>query len=104
MAGDGEGGPGGDMPQSLLGCARPDDDRPDQRSARGAAAMRQAVEMLGVRLTPATIDDLHAEILRAVTAQEKVVLANHNFHSLYLFHHNLRLKDFYAKAHLAHID
>lgn len=60
--------------------------------------------MLGVRVNPLTIRELNQEIVGAVENQAKIVIANHNLHSIYLFHRNERMRAFYESATITHID
>ena len=64
----------------------------------------KAVELLGVKVTGATVSELNGLIGTAVATGEKWILANHNLHSLYLFHHDEKLRDFFSRAKLAHAD
>lgn len=63
-----------------------------------------AIDILGIRMTAATIAELNGLIRSAVCDEARWVLANHNLHSVYLFQSDPRLRDFYAQARLAHID
>lgn len=69
-------------------------------SARSAAPVR----MLGVELHPLGVEELHAEIAAAVAAGERRILANHNLHSVYLFHHDASMRAFYDRAYRTHVD
>jgi N-acetylglucosaminyldiphosphoundecaprenol N-acetyl-beta-D-mannosaminyltransferase len=64
----------------------------------------QTVELLGIQVTGATIEDLHEQIRKSVATKSKWILANHNLHSLYLYHHDAKLRQFYSRAKLAHAD
>jgi N-acetylglucosaminyldiphosphoundecaprenol N-acetyl-beta-D-mannosaminyltransferase len=63
-----------------------------------------AVEFLGIRVHLKTIVDLQALVEHLIHADDKAVIANHNLHSLYLFHRQPQLRDFYAQAEWIHID
>lgn len=60
--------------------------------------------MLGVELHAMDIDALHDEIERAVASGARRVLANHNLHSVYLFHHDPAMRRFYERADRVHFD
>lgn len=64
----------------------------------------QLVDVLGVRITAATIEELNEVVYTAVATKAKWILANHNLHSLYLFHHDHKLRVFFDRAKLAHVD
>lgn len=62
------------------------------------------VSLLGAemdRLTPALMLDFTAH---AVAEKRQAVVANHNLHSLFLYHRDPRMKAFYALAELIEID
>jgi len=60
--------------------------------------------MLGVEVDALDMDALHAEIALAVASGGRRVLANHNLHSVYLFHHDAVMRRFYERADRVHID
>lgn len=62
------------------------------------------ISILGLEVYPATIPELNGIVEEAVSGKRKVILANHNLHSLYLFHHDPKLREFFFRADLAHID
>jgi N-acetylglucosaminyldiphosphoundecaprenol N-acetyl-beta-D-mannosaminyltransferase len=64
----------------------------------------ESVELLGIRITGATTAELNGLVRIAVETGEKWILANHNLHSLYLFHHDKKLRNFFSRAKLAHAD
>ncbi|MBD2295930.1 WecB/TagA/CpsF family glycosyltransferase [Anabaena sphaerica FACHB-251] len=59
---------------------------------------------LGIHAQALTITELNSLIGTAVKQDEKWIIANHNLHSLYLYHHQPKMQDFYAKADYTHID
>jgi N-acetylglucosaminyldiphosphoundecaprenol N-acetyl-beta-D-mannosaminyltransferase len=71
---------------------------------QGKAVHMQFADLLGIRLTGATITELNRLICTAVATDEKWILANHNLHSLYLFHHDPKLREFFSRSRLAHAD
>ncbi|BFH76249.1 WecB/TagA/CpsF family glycosyltransferase [Thermus thermophilus] len=60
--------------------------------------------LLGVEVDPVGIDELHRAIGRAVAEGKRIVIANHNLHSVYLFHKDPKMRAFFARADLIHID
>lgn len=70
----------------------------------GVSLMEQ-VELLGVRVDPITIPELLDLISEAIRAQQRVVIGNHNLHSIYLFHRDPKMRLFYEKVvALSYID
>jgi N-acetylglucosaminyldiphosphoundecaprenol N-acetyl-beta-D-mannosaminyltransferase len=61
-------------------------------------------KFLGVQLDALPIPELNALIAGSIEQKKRWIIANHNLHSLYLYHHNSKLQDFYAKADYVHID
>ena len=60
------------------------------------------VEMLGIKVHPVILDNL--ERLIADCTAKKWIFANHNLHSIYLFHQDEKMRRFYAQADLILID
>lgn len=58
----------------------------------------EQLEILGVRVNPITISELLDLISEAIRAEQKVVIGNHNLHSVYLFHHDPKMRLFYEKV------
>jgi N-acetylglucosaminyldiphosphoundecaprenol N-acetyl-beta-D-mannosaminyltransferase len=52
-------------------------------------------------LTPATLYDALRE---AVRSEDPVIIANHNLHSIYLYHHDPKMRRFYTRARYVFID
>jgi len=61
-------------------------------------------KVLGIRVNPLTVSDLNLIVEGAVATHQKIVIACHNLHSLYLFHHDARMRRFEARANYVHID
>jgi N-acetylglucosaminyldiphosphoundecaprenol N-acetyl-beta-D-mannosaminyltransferase len=64
----------------------------------------ETVSFLGIDVQPTTIPDLMTLVAAAIEQQEKCVIANHNMHSVYLFHREKELRDFYSGVQWTHID
>ena len=63
-----------------------------------------AVGLLGVSVHRITWDDLKAAITEAAEQNRRWIIANHNLHSVYLYHHDPAVRAFYSKAAYAYID
>jgi N-acetylglucosaminyldiphosphoundecaprenol N-acetyl-beta-D-mannosaminyltransferase len=61
-------------------------------------------EVLGVRIGEYDIGRLNERIARAVARDERIVIANHNLHSLYLCGRDAKLREFHAAADVTHAD
>ncbi|HWZ59384.1 MAG TPA: WecB/TagA/CpsF family glycosyltransferase [Gemmatimonadaceae bacterium] len=59
---------------------------------------------LGVRVGAYTIDDLHAVIGEAVAADARIVIANHNMHSVALTRRDAKFRAFFDVADVTHVD
>ncbi|HAX76089.1 MAG TPA: glycosyltransferase [Cyanobacteria bacterium UBA11372] len=66
--------------------------------------MQQSYSLLGIQVNPLTIPELNALIANAVEFGDRRIIANHNLHSIYLYHHDAKMRSFFAKAHYTHID
>ncbi len=71
--------------------------------SRGPDPTRRA-RFLGVEADPLTIEDLNAAIATAIGEHDKLVIANHNLHSVHLFHRDDRMREFFARAPIIHFD
>lgn len=60
--------------------------------------------LLGVHLDALSIPDLNGLIGTAVARGERWIIANHNLHSIYLYHHDAKMRAFFAKADYVQID
>ena len=59
---------------------------------------------LGVRVNPLAIPDLHALIARAVVSNQRCLIASQNLHSIYVYHHDAKMRAFGAKAQYMRAD
>jgi N-acetylglucosaminyldiphosphoundecaprenol N-acetyl-beta-D-mannosaminyltransferase len=62
------------------------------------------IQLLGIEIDALTAGELCMVVADSVKCGNQVVIANHNLHSLYLFHHDPVLREFYSRAHKIHID
>lgn len=64
----------------------------------------EVVSFLGMELYPKTLEELTSLVQLAISLGRKTLIANHNLHSLYLFHRDRELRDFYRRSQWTHID
>lgn len=48
--------------------------------------------------------ELNAIVTEAIESGRRVIVANHNLHSIYLYHHDSKMRAFYAAADHIHVD
>lgn len=63
-----------------------------------------SVSFLGVTLHPGTLDELNMLVEQGIRENQRCIIANHNLHSLYLFHRHAKMRAFYSQARWTHID
>lgn len=68
------------------------------------AKAERTIRLVGVEVSDLNLAELLEEIHAGVRTHDRRVIANHNLHSLYLFHRNERLRAFYRRASFSHID
>ncbi|GIV00131.1 MAG: glycosyl transferase [Actinomycetota bacterium] len=61
-------------------------------------------DLLGVRVHALDAQGILGLIARAVAEDRRLVIANHNLHSIYLFHRDEKMRRLYATAAAIHID
>ncbi len=61
-------------------------------------------KLLGVSIDAVTHDDLHRVMDEAVAANRRVLIANHNLHSIYLLHHDKHFREMYDHAEFVYVD
>lgn len=61
-------------------------------------------DVLGCKVHAVTACELTDLVERAVELRESCIVANHNLHSLYLYHHDAKLRELFAKAKWIHAD
>jgi N-acetylglucosaminyldiphosphoundecaprenol N-acetyl-beta-D-mannosaminyltransferase len=67
-------------------------------------AKSRSIEILGVTVHPLSISQLNHTISEAIDQNQHWIIANHNLHSVYIYHHQSKMRDFYAKSQYIHID
>lgn len=64
----------------------------------------ERAKLLGVEIDLLTMQELNEKVAEAISHNEKWIIGNHNMHSIYLFHKDAKMRLFYSKAKLVHID
>ena len=59
---------------------------------------------LGLKIHPLSIEELNEKIGEMINKGEKGIVSNHNLHSLYIYHKEKKMKEFYSLSKLIHID
>ncbi len=62
------------------------------------------IEILDVKVHALPISQLNALIVQAVAEKRRWIIANHNLHSLYVYHHDAKMQAFYQRSDFIHID
>lgn len=68
------------------------------------SASIQPLKILGITVNALSMPQLNALIAEAINLNKRWIIANHNLHSIYLYHHDAKMQAFYAKANYTHID
>jgi N-acetylglucosaminyldiphosphoundecaprenol N-acetyl-beta-D-mannosaminyltransferase len=64
----------------------------------------ERVNLLGVEVTPLTTSDLNNLVAASIAESGRWIIANHNLHSIYIYHRDPMMREFYAHARAIHID
>jgi len=80
----------------LIGSTRPTAPSP------ATPAPRQI--LLGVRLDPLTIEELNLLVKQVIQRGAQLLIGGHNLHSVYLFHHDPRMRSYFERADVIRID
>lgn len=62
------------------------------------------VEFLGVTLQPRSMPEMNKLVERGIRERQRWIIANHNLHSVYLFHRHSKLREFYSHVHCTYLD
>ena len=65
---------------------------------------KRSFRLLGTWINALTMGELNRLLKDIIDADVRSVVANHNLHSLYVYHHNQKMRDFYARASYIHAD
>jgi len=60
--------------------------------------------LLGVQVEALSMTDLNRIVSDGIDDGRRVIVANHNLHSIYLYHHDSKMRTFYAAADHIHVD
>jgi N-acetylglucosaminyldiphosphoundecaprenol N-acetyl-beta-D-mannosaminyltransferase len=61
-------------------------------------------KLLGVNVDAVTHGDLHDVMAEAVAGNQRLLIANHNLHSIYLLHHDPHFRGMYERADCIYVD
>lgn len=64
----------------------------------------RSYDLLGVRVHPMTIDDLHGVIAEAIDSNVRRLIVSQNLHSVYVYHHDAAMRELHAHADIMRID
>lgn len=65
---------------------------------------KQVVEVLGVSVNALTMADLNSYIVDVIRRGRKAIVAHHNQHSVYLYHRSPKIRAFFERADIVHVD
>ncbi len=66
--------------------------------------LNNSLRLLGVDIHALSLLDLNSLIDQAIKQNQRWIIANHNLHSVYLYYHDAKLRQFFAKADFTHVD
>jgi len=66
--------------------------------------VQRQIQVLGVTANPLTMSELTALVEQSVECGDRHIYANHNLHSVYLFHHNAAMRRFYHLAYCTYVE
>jgi N-acetylglucosaminyldiphosphoundecaprenol N-acetyl-beta-D-mannosaminyltransferase len=61
-------------------------------------------QLLGLQLNAVTEPELYEIMVEGVESNRRRVIAHHNLHSVYLYHHDAKMRMFYERAHYVYAD
>jgi N-acetylglucosaminyldiphosphoundecaprenol N-acetyl-beta-D-mannosaminyltransferase len=64
----------------------------------------QPNKMLGITVHALSLPLLNVLVAEAIRRNQRWIIANHNLHSVYLYHHDPKMRAFFTKADYIHID
>jgi len=80
-------------------------DSTDVKTKLQSPPMRdQSLDLLGLRLNAMTRHDLVGVVTGAVDSRARCIIGNHNLHSVYLWCHEPKMREFYSTADYVNID
>ena len=72
--------------------------------SQGFQSSTDTVAFLGLRLQPKSMLEMNDLVEQGIRERQKWIIANHNLHSVYLFHRQPRMREFYARADFTYLD
>jgi N-acetylglucosaminyldiphosphoundecaprenol N-acetyl-beta-D-mannosaminyltransferase len=69
-----------------------------------ATSIADTVAFLGLTIQPRSMPEMNRLVERGIRERQKWIIANHNLHSVYLFHRHAKLREFYARADYTYVD
>ena len=64
----------------------------------------RSYRLLGVRVQALSVGALTNAVAAGIRSGQRRIIANHNLHSIYLYQRDEKLRAFYERAHLVHVD
>ena len=64
----------------------------------------RSIQVLGVTVNPLAMNELTALVEQSIESGDKHIFANHNLHSVYLFHHDPVMRQFYRLAYCTYVE
>ena len=61
-------------------------------------------EMLGIQVRPTDVAGLHAALREAIGAEHRCVIGHHNLNSVFHFHRDPKVREFYTRADWSFVD
>jgi N-acetylglucosaminyldiphosphoundecaprenol N-acetyl-beta-D-mannosaminyltransferase len=81
-----------------------DSSAPDRAAPAITGRRFPTCRILGVDVTPMTREGLFDAVREQIETGERCVIAHHNVHSVYLYHHDAKMREFFASAKYVFID
>jgi len=66
--------------------------------------VQRGIQVLGVTVNPLAMGELTALVEQSIECGDKHIFANHNLHSVYLFHHDPAMRQFYRLAYCTYVE
>jgi N-acetylglucosaminyldiphosphoundecaprenol N-acetyl-beta-D-mannosaminyltransferase len=72
--------------------------------SKRAASPIDTVNFLGLTIQPRSMCEMNKVVEEGIRERRKLIISNHNLHSVYLFHKNKKVREFYARVHFTYLD
>jgi N-acetylglucosaminyldiphosphoundecaprenol N-acetyl-beta-D-mannosaminyltransferase len=69
-----------------------------------SARTTDTVTFLGLTMQPMSMPEMTKLVEQGISERQRWIIANHNLHSVYLFHRHAKLREFYAGVHWTYLD